>query len=219
MGKQQTEKDLVWSSPNPVEPGAVHWTRIDMPPPRHFKVRRPPANDSAETAAELAELRKLTAHRTQADIEQILTWSVREPSPNTHWLAAAEDLCKQFRLSPPAGTRVHCLLADAIYCSMVACWQQKWRYLRPRPTDLDPSIDVSIIPVPQHPAYPSGHSTVGGAAAEVLAALFPSEADRFWQMAEESGIARLKAGIHFRSDHTAGLRLGRKVARAILRNL
>lgn len=217
MSRPKSLDDLIWSSPNPVEPGAVKWDRLKMPDPKSFRIRRPPANSSPETAAELEELHRLTQNRTAADIEEILHWSVQEPSVNTHWLAVAEQACKAFKLPPPAGVRVHCLLAEALYCAMIALWRQKWRYLRPRPTDLDPTIDVSIIPVPQHPAYPSGHSTAGGAAAQILASLFPSEADRFWSMAEESGIARMKAGIHYRSDHEVGLSLGRYVAKLILK--
>lgn len=206
-----------WSSPNPVEPGARDWEVSDPPDPDDFAVPKPPGNGSSETVMELAELRQMTANRTPEDIAEIKRWSVEEPSPNTHWCAIADQVTQQYRLSPPAAARVYCLLNSAIFCAMVAAWHEKWRYLRPRPDQLDPSIDVSVIPVPQHPAYPAGHSTVAGAAKAVLSRLFPAEAARFDALAEESGISRLKAGIHYRSDHTAGLRLGEAVARRCLR--
>lgn len=206
-----------WSSPNPVEPQAGSWQAIRCPDPRDFKVPAPPGDNARETQDELAELRVMTAARTEDEIAQIRRWSVDEPSTNTHWMALADELCKQYGLTPPAGARLHCLLADAIYIAIVACWHQKWRFLRLRPSQLDPSIDVSVIPVPQHPAYPAGHSTVAGAASALLGQVFPAEAARFVAMAEESGISRLKAGIHYRSDHTAGIRLGQRVARALLR--
>ena len=46
----------------------------------------------------------------------------------------------------------------------------------------------------------------------MLAATFPSEARRLAAVAEESGLSRLYAGIHFRFDMEAGLALGRAVA-------
>lgn len=205
-----------WSSPTPVEPAAVDWEMSEAPDPSDYEARRPPADDSPETQAELQELRVLAANRSAEDVAQILHWSVEESSPGTHWHRIADDAIKAHGLTPPAGARVHCLLADAIYCAIIACWQQKWRHLRLRPSELDPAVDVSVIPVPQHPSYPAGHSTVAGAASAILSTLFPDQASRFAALAEESGLSRLKAGIHYRSDHTAGLRLGARVARKLL---
>lgn len=207
-----------WRSDHPVEPGAGNWRLSDMPDPRGHIIPPPPPDDSAETQAELAELRAMTHNRTESDIAEILRWSVQEPSPVTHWAHLADRLCTKHKLSPPAGARLHSLLSQAVHGAMIASWANKFRYLRVRPDELDQGIDVSVIPVPQHPAYPSGHSTVAGAAAEILARIFPEDADAAWAMAEESGVARMKAGIHYRSDHTAGIRLGRRVARDLLKS-
>jgi membrane-associated phospholipid phosphatase len=125
-----------------------------------------------------------------------------------------DDCCRRYRVSPPAGARLHAALADAVYRAFIACWHEKWRYLRPRPTDLDPTLPTAV-PVPRHPAYPSGHSTCAGAAAAILTQFFPDEAKRWAAMAAESGTARLKMGIHFRSDHTAGLALGKAIGKAV----
>lgn len=61
------------------------------------------------------------------------------------------------------------------------------------------------------PAYTSGHSTFSGAAAEVLAYLFPDQADTLRALAEEAAISRLYGGIHYRFDSEAGLEGGRSV--------
>jgi membrane-associated phospholipid phosphatase len=189
-----------------------------LPKPREFHVDPPPENCSNETEAEIAELKEFARLRTEADLAQIWRWSTDEESPLSHWNEELDDSCRRYKLSAPAAARVHVALAEAIYRSFIACWQEKWRYLRPRPTDLDATLPTAI-PVPRHPSYPSGHSTVAGAASAILAHFFPAEAERWQAMAQEAGIARLKAGIHYRSDHTAGLALGSEIAQEILAGL
>lgn len=87
---------------------------------------------------------------------------------------------------------------------------------------------------PRHPAYPSGHSTYAGAATTVLAYFFGNDwtpnvltlcntsstiGQELRNMADNIGMGRLWAGIHWRSDHEAGLKLGQVVACLVLRQL
>jgi hypothetical protein len=91
---------------------------------------------------------------------------------------------------------------------------------------------------PRHPAYPSGHSTYSGAASEILNFFFGTESadslpahpelgsapgttigEELDNMADNIGMGRLWAGIHWRSDHEAGLKLGRAVACLVLHQL
>jgi membrane-associated phospholipid phosphatase len=72
---------------------------------------------------------------------------------------------------------------------------------------------------PRHPAYPSGHSTYSGAASELLSFFFPDYRDEFDRLADNIGVARLWGGVHWRSDHTAGNKLGRTVACLIINQL
>jgi hypothetical protein len=69
---------------------------------------------------------------------------------------------------------------------------------------------------PPFPSYVSGHAAVSSAAAEVLAAYFPEQADEWRAAADEAAMSRLYGGIHFRSDNEEGLRLGRRVGRRVL---
>lgn len=210
-------KRLGWQSETPMEPLAGRWRRVRLPTLALYGLQPPPCNDDPETLAELAELRELTANRSADDIRQIKRWSVDEPSALTHWTDFADRLIREYGLSIPAGVRVQWLLAQAIYHSLVAAWRVKYQYRRPRPSQLDPEIDTAVIPVPEHPSYPSGHSTAAGAAAAILTHLFPLESARCQALAQDSGLSRLKAGIHYRSDHTEGLKLGGRVAAGILR--
>ncbi|MBA2510048.1 MAG: vanadium-dependent haloperoxidase [Rubrobacteraceae bacterium] len=72
---------------------------------------------------------------------------------------------------------------------------------------------------PRHPAYPSGHSTYSGAASEMLSFFFPDYRREFDRLADNAGMARLWAGIHWRSDHVNGMELGRCVAGLIIDQL
>lgn len=87
---------------------------------------------------------------------------------------------------------------------------------------------------PRHPSYPSGHSTFSGAASTILAFFFGNDAtpgilgncatgttigQELRNMADNIGMARLWAGVHWRSDHEAGAKLGQVVACLVLRQL
>lgn len=83
-----------------------------------------------------------------------------------------------------------------------------------RRTTPDPSPGT-----PRHPSYPSGHSTYAAAASEVLAWFFPDYREELNRLADNAGLARLWAGIHYRSDHVQGQRLGRTVACLVIAQL
>jgi hypothetical protein len=88
---------------------------------------------------------------------------------------------------------------------------------------------------PRHPAYPSGHSTYSAAASEILNFFFgledtpsflidPGEpktkiGQELNNLADNIGLGRMWAGIHWRSDHEAGGKLGRTVACLVLQQL
>jgi len=72
---------------------------------------------------------------------------------------------------------------------------------------------------PRHPAYPSGHSTYSGAASEILSFFFPDYRAEFDRLADNIGLARMWGGVHWRSDHEAGNKLGRTVACIIIDKL
>jgi PAP2 superfamily len=211
-------KQLRWSKPNPVEPLAGTWRGLAFPNPHNYTLSAPPANDSASTRRDLDELHRLVDQRNEADRKEIDFWSIDMVSPNSHWFAVAEKMIAKYELSQPAAVRVHALLAGALHTTAVATFQVKYKYLRPRPTDLDPSIQLpSGFNVPPHPSYPSGHSALSGAAKTILSGIFPNDAATFQAMASEAGMSRLKAGIHFRSDMEDGDRLGVRIASDVLR--
>jgi len=67
------------------------------------------------------------------------------------------------------------------------------------------------VGLPNFPSYTSGHSMFSGAGAEVLAHIFPSEAEKLNAMAAEASLSRIYGLIHYRFDCEAGLATGHKV--------
>jgi membrane-associated phospholipid phosphatase len=92
----------------------------------------------------------------------------------------------------------------------IVCWDAKYTYYNPRPSQVDPSIKT-LTGLPNFPSYTSGHSTFSGAAAEILGYLVPARKEVFTSMAQEASISRLYGAIHYRSDCTVGLASGKKV--------
>ncbi len=69
---------------------------------------------------------------------------------------------------------------------------------------------------PRHPAYPSGHSTYSASAARYLSRFFPKWKEELERMADNIGMARLWAGVHWRTDHTFGREVGTAVAELVI---
>jgi membrane-associated phospholipid phosphatase len=91
---------------------------------------------------------------------------------------------------------------------------------------------MPLFATPAHPEYPSGHSTVSGAAAVVLANFFGEKTHftidndlligltrsyrSFTQALDEVKNARIFAGIHFRFSCDDGTEVGGKVGNWVL---
>lgn len=119
--------------------------------------------------------------------------------------------------------------ADAV----TAIWSAKYRYNLIRPVTyihrvIDPAW-TTVLPTPPFPEYVSAHSGQSAASLATLEALFganvpfvdhahdadgfaPRSFDRIFAAAEEAGISRLYAGIHFKSGNLNGRALGECVA-------
>jgi len=74
-----------------------------------------------------------------------------------------------------------------------------------------------LIAVPNHPSYPSVHSTISSTVAVVLTELFPDNQEKWNELAEEAGMSRIWGGIHYPADHKKGMDLGEKIGQAILK--
>ena len=171
--------------------------------------RAPPPPDPGVTEKEVAELKKLAESRDKAALDKIAYWDTGAPSYRWSELAIAEFMKKgaPWQLAARGAALMHI----AIYDAMVAAWDSKYAYNRPRPSAANADFETAIA-TPASPSYPAEHAVAAGAAAEVLAYLFPERAQFFRDQAAEAGWSRLLAGVNYPSDVEAGLALGKKVA-------
>jgi len=202
-----------WKGSNPANVTAPGWTPLLMSSAGQFRPPPPPACDSQQVKDEAATVRNTprgpTAFGTNYKAfywqspEGLNVWPYRYLD---RWLF--EDGLDK---NPPRAARAYALVSAVQFDAFIASQDGKFQYWYIRPSQLDAAI-APIFPVPNHPSYPSNHSTFSRARAEVLAYLFPAHADFARSLAAESGESRIWAGIHYPMDNAAGQTLGRSVA-------
>lgn len=166
-----------------------------------------------------------------------VSYASKKMTPGGHWLAIAETVGRQQKLSLMRMAEAYTLTSLAIADGFIACWDEKYRSKTVRPeTVINKSIDPKWAPflqTPPFPEYPSGHSTITAAAATVLTQLigdsiaFTDSTEykyghgvrsfkSFYDAANEASISRLYGGIHYRSALENGSAMGKKVGQYVL---
>jgi hypothetical protein len=160
-------------------------------------------------------------------------------SPSGHWLAITNQVIQKEQPAIEKTLSVYLKIGFALADAMIACWKSKYIYNVMRPetyiqTHIDPNWRP-YSPSPSFPSYPSGHSMMGAAAAEVLVDEFgspyamtdyshdwlpdysvePRKFNSFDDMARENAMSRLFLGVHWRFDCEEGLRLGSLIGKKI----
>jgi PAP2 superfamily len=181
----------------------------------------PPSTSSQQFKDELAEIYNYSKNPTREQIRIAHFWAdgLSTYTPPGHWNAiATEDFVKQ-NFSEVRWARNMGLLNMALMDAAIACWDAKYVYFNPRPSQMDARIKTTTG-LPNFPAYVSGHSTFSGAAATILGHIIKPRAAAYKAMAEEASVSRLYGAIHYRSDCEKGIETGNKVgAYAIARAL
>lgn len=162
------------------------------------------------------------------------------------WNRIAVQVAERRQMSLVETARLFGALNVAMADSAVACWDSKFRFVLWRPVTAiqqaaadgndQTAADATWSPLlvtPPHPEYPSGHSTVSGAAAHVLESFFgddvaftvespdvpgsvPRSFASFSSALAEIHNARVFGGIHFRTACQLGSKLGVDVANWVL---
>jgi membrane-associated phospholipid phosphatase len=231
--------------------------------PGQFRPSGPPGLTSARYTADFNETKSMGSISSPirtAD-QTIYAWFWAQSTATYLWNHLADTLIErgdrdddddsgrwgEHHHSLLESARVLALLDLAMADAAIACWEAKYHYVFWRPvtaipladTDGNPATmaDPSWMPLfatPNHPEYPSGHSTVSGAAAVVLASFFGEKRHftmdndlligvtrsfrSFTQALDEVKNARIFAGIHFRSACDDGQTTGIQVADWVLDN-
>jgi hypothetical protein len=158
-----------------------------------------------------------------------------------YWNRIAQGVATEQGLSLVQEARLFALLSITEADAQIACWDAKYTYnlwrpvtaIRAADTDGNPATDpestwTPLLTTPNFPSYTSAHSTLSGAAAGVLTALFGDSYhftvtadglpgvtrsfDSFEAAAAEAGRSRIYGGIHYQFDNLNGQALGGEVA-------
>ncbi len=176
-----------------------------LPPP-------PPSTLSGQFKTELEEVKFYSQNPTNDRIKIVQFWAdgVNTPTPPGHWNKLAADEFVKSNFSEVRCARNFGLLNMAMMDAAISCWNSKYLYFNPRPSQIDPGIKT-LTGLPNFPSYTSGHSTFSGAAATFLGHILPAKAAMFNAMADEASVSRLYGAIHYRSDIEQGLLCGQRV--------
>lgn len=219
-----------WGSNRPLIPGSVAASRLPSPP----VFASDPASPFFSHAKEVYDLRNKLSADEQA---QIRFWRDVPGGGHAHWLSIFLQVLNE------QGSRAMLDKASLVFVKMgitqsdarIACWNAKYEHNLVRPITyinefIEPKKDwTAFIATPNHPEYPSAHSSFSAPAASVLSEEFGNNysfTDRtydflslpartyksFEQAATEAGNSRVLAGLHYRFSVTAGNQLGNSIA-------
>jgi membrane-associated phospholipid phosphatase len=206
-----------WTGPTAVNADEALWLPWVLSSPSQIRPGPPPAADSPQMAAELAEVKNFP--RTPRTTGLAIGWQFVEsggPNFQIYWGRYASRLLLEEGQSGnlPRAAQVYFLMNIGIVDTWIATQDTKFTYWGIRPPQLDPSI-TTPFPTPPHPSYPSNGGSFNQAAALVLGHYFPRDAATLKGIADEIAESRLWAGIHFRSDLTSGQSMADQVVQMI----
>jgi len=173
-----------------------------------FEIPAPPSNTSEETKKELGHLVTLSKIRTPENEAEIKSQ-----------LKLPEFYFDCFQLKQLSDPKLKYMpeIINMVSLDLVAVMmRQKRKYDRVRPTYLEKNL-TTVIPMPEHPAYPSGHSTETHFYAHLFAELNSAKKDIYFNNAKRIAENRELAGVHYPSDTRAGMILGDQIFQAFMK--
>jgi acid phosphatase (class A) len=169
----------------------------------------PPANDSAQTKAEIGEILTIQVTRTKAMEER----AIADAEEDVWRYSDVIDNPKFSKENLPKFTAFFDRVV-ATEGAVVDPAKKVWG--RPRPHLLYPDLVKPIVPLSKSGAYPSGHTTVGTLMGIVLSNMVPEKKAAIMTRAWEYGHNREVGGIHYASDIEAGRIAGTVIAETIM---
>jgi len=209
----------------PIAPMARDWLTWVVKPSNRFRPVDPPVYLSADFNSDFAEVRDFDRSLNGANFDRNAKAFVAQTADGVvrYWYATANQHIAEDRddWNPPRAARAYALMSIAWHDAMVTCFEAKYHWWRIRPFQAQLAADAAhplqtLFPTPNHPSYPAAHGTGSGSIAAMMAHLFPRDAAAITDHADTNALSRLWAGIHYRTDIVAGLKLGREVAAAVI---
>ena len=172
----------------------------------------PPSTSSTKFSDETAEILEYSQNPTRERMRIVHFWAdgVGTYTPPGHWNAIAAEDFVNLNFSEVRWARNMALLNLSMMDAAIVCWDAKYFYFNPRPSQVDPRIKT-LTGLPNFPSFISGHSTFSAAAATILGHIVASKAQTYSDMATEASLSRMYGAIHYRSDCEIGLACGKKV--------
>ena len=214
------------------------WSECPAPQPPNYD-----SVSSSELYRNAEEVRRLRESLTPEQRTIAYYWADNAGETGTpvgHWLSIANQIASARGLSASETARLMLVSSVAQADAFIALWGYKYQYslIRPR-TYIRRIMDSTwepLIPTPPFPEYPSGHSGISAAAAEVLSAVFGDsvafrdstgltigsairEFASFREAAHEAGMSRLYGGIHFQYGNLGGRAVGECVGAKTMERL
>lgn len=207
------QRELMRPAIAPVPMPQLDVPAIDFPDATHpgtslKGIGEPPAADSDRAKRDMRVTHAIVAQRTaEGD-----AWARDLDLHGT--TAVWKELAQQVEGDPAT---IQAVLGAALSAASVQGGVGKRQWMRPRPFQVDPTIQV-IGRTPKHvdSSYPSIHSARAYAAARALSVMDPSVTDAAYALAREVALSRIYAGVHFATDSVAGARLGTYLAERTL---
>lgn len=144
----------------------------------------------------------------------------KEKNEVDFWASSEGDLLKiadyyMYEINTPLLDRakIRAILASAHSDACSSCFFSKYKYMVKRPFMFQEGFKP-VIETPNHPSYPSAHSTNSAALVVLLDHYLPNP--KWRRYANEAGLSRIIGGIHYPIDHLNGQELGSRIGNAIL---
>jgi hypothetical protein len=219
-----------WRLNRPLMAGSVAASQLPPPPVYSSDASSP----FYAYAKEVYDLRNNLSADEQA---QVMFWRDVPGGGHAHWLSVFLQVLNQ------EGNRVKLDKAALVFAKLgitqsdarISCWNAKYEYNLLRPvtyinTFIAPAKNwASLITTPNHPEYPSAHSSFSAPAVAVLTQEFGNNYSftdhtydflslparkytSFAHAATEAGNSRVLGGLHYRFSIAAGDQLGTSIA-------
>jgi len=213
---------------------------------QQFRADGPPDLTSATYADDFAEVKKFgIAGGAELTADQQEVARFHTDNPNLFWARSTRVFMNQPSVLENA--RLAAMLQASMADAILGCFDSKYYFDTWRPRSAIPAAGADgnpataadgawtpFVATPNHPEYPSGHTCLAGAVAEVLKSYYKTPKVAFaWsspitgttrsydsvhEMVREIKDARVWGGMHFRFANDDGGTLGRRTAKWVVRN-